>query len=130
MVPLPNLQTSSPSVFLCPYQLPHLHSLLLTFENHDLSFDPLEQRYPCALFNFQKVVTVTCSSAYTSTDHIIILQKIIFTKELLLELPWPSGYELRLSLERSQVLIPVKVIGGRQEGHPVQKCSLLQQSPN
>ena len=32
-----------------------------------------------------------------------------------LELPWPSGYELRLSLERS------RVIGGRQEGHPVQK---------
>ena len=26
--------------------------------------------------------------------------------------------------------ILVKVIGGRQEGHPVQKCSLLQQSPN
>ena len=46
------------------------------------------------------------------------------------ELPWPSGYELRLSLERSQVPIPVKVLGGRQEGHPVQKCSLLQQSPN
>ena len=38
----------------------------------------------------------------------------------ILELPWPSGYELIL----------VKVIGGRQEGHPVQKCSLLQQSPN
>ena len=46
------------------------------------------------------------------------------------ELPWPSGYELRLSLKRSRVLILVKVIGGRQEGHPVQKCSLLQQSPN
>ena len=46
------------------------------------------------------------------------------------ELPWPSGYELRLSLERSPVLILVKVIGGRQEGHPVKKCSLLQQSPN
>ena len=43
------------------------------------------------------------------------------------ELPWPNGYELRLSLERSRVLILVKVIGGRQEGHPVQKCSLLQQ---
>ena len=43
------------------------------------------------------------------------------------ELPWPSGYELRLSLERSRVLILVKVIGGRQAGHPVQKCSLLQQ---
>ena len=28
---------------------------------------------------------------------------------------------MRLSLERSRVLIPVKVIGGRQEGHPVQK---------
>ena len=46
---------------------------------------------------------------------------------IVLELPWPSGYELRLSLERSQVLILAKVIGGRQEGHPVQKCSLLQQ---
>ena len=46
------------------------------------------------------------------------------------ELPWPSGYELQLSLKRSRVLILVKVIGGRQEGHPVQKCSLLQQSPN
>ena len=46
-----------------------------------------------------------------------------------LELPWPSGYELRLSLERSRVLILVKVIGGQQEGHLVQKCSLLQQSP-
>ena len=46
------------------------------------------------------------------------------------QLPWPSGYELRLSLERSWVLILVKVIGGRQEGHPVQKCSLLQKSPN
>ena len=46
------------------------------------------------------------------------------------KLPWPSGYELRLSLERSQVLILVKFIGERQEGHPVQKCSLLQQSPN
>ena len=50
--------------------------------------------------------------------------------DVALELPWPSGYELRLSLERSRVLILVKVIGGRQEGHPVQKCSLLQQSPN
>ena len=29
--------------------------------------------------------------------------------------------ELRLSLKRSPVLVPVKVIGGRQEGHPVQK---------
>ena len=37
------------------------------------------------------------------------------------KLPWPSGYELRLSLERSRVLILVKVIGERQEGHPVQK---------
>ena len=45
-------------------------------------------------------------------------------------LPWPSGYELQPSLKRSQVLILVKVIGGQQEGHPVQKCSLLQQSPN
>ena len=27
----------------------------------------------------------------------------------LYELPWPSGYELRLSLERSRVLILVKV---------------------
>ena len=35
------------------------------------------------------------------------------------ELPWLSGYELRLSLERLQVLILVKVIGGQQEGHPV-----------
>ena len=52
------------------------------------------------------------------------------THLLLNELPWPSGYELRLSLERSRVLILVKVIGGRQEGRPVQKCSLLQQSPN
>ena len=26
--------------------------------------------------------------------------------------PWPSGYELRLSLGRSRVLILVKVIGG------------------
>ena len=34
------------------------------------------------------------------------------------------------SLERSRVLILVKVIGGRQEGHPVQKCSVHQQSPN
>ena len=47
-----------------------------------------------------------------------------------LELLWPSGYELQLSLKRSQVLILVKVIGGQQEGHLVQKCSLLQQSPN
>ena len=31
---------------------------------------------------------------------------------LQLELPWPSGYELRLSLERLRVLILVKVIGG------------------
>ena len=37
---------------------------------------------------------------------------------------------VELSLERAQVLILVKVIGGRQEGHPVQKCSLLQKSPN
>ena len=36
-------------------------------------------------------------------------------------------YELRLSLERLQVLILVKVIGGQQEGYLVQKCSLLQQ---
>ena len=28
------------------------------------------------------------------------------------ELPWPSGYELQLSLERLRVLILVKVIGG------------------
>ena len=58
--------------------------------------------------------------------HILIVVIIINNKEL----PWPSGYELRLSLERSRVLILVKVIGGRQEGHPVQKCSLLQKSPN
>ena len=32
------------------------------------------------------------------------------------ELPWPSGYELRLSLERSQVLILVKVIVGDRKG--------------
>ena len=38
------------------------------------------------------------------------------------ELPqWPSGYELQLSFKRLQVLILVKVKGGRQEGHPVQK---------
>ena len=37
------------------------------------------------------------------------------------ELPWPSGYKLRLSFERSRVLILVKVIGGQQKGHPVQK---------
>ena len=49
------------------------------------------------------------------------LNKKISLRSLLSELPWPSGYELRLSLERSQVRIPVKVIGGRQEGHPVQK---------
>ena len=35
------------------------------------------------------------------------------------ELPWSSGYELQLSLERLRVPIPVKVIGERQEGHPV-----------
>ena len=29
------------------------------------------------------------------------------------ELPWPGGYELRLSLKRSLFLILVKVIGGR-----------------
>ena len=29
-----------------------------------------------------------------------------------IELLWPSGYELQLSLERSWVLILVKVIGG------------------
>ena len=29
-----------------------------------------------------------------------------------IELLWPSGYDLRLSLERSQVLILVKIIGG------------------
>ena len=28
------------------------------------------------------------------------------------KLPWPSGYELQLSLKRLQVLILVKVIGG------------------
>ena len=44
-----------------------------------------------------------------------------------IELPWPSDYELRLSLERSRLLILVKVIGRRQEGHPVRKCPLLQQ---
>ena len=48
---------------------------------------------------------------------------IVFKEQLrcTAELPWPSGYALRLSLKRSRVLIPVKVIGGRQEGHPVQK---------
>ena len=45
-----------------------------------------------------------------------------------IELLWPNGYELQLSLERLRVLILVKVIGGQQEGHPVQKCSLLQQN--
>ena len=43
------------------------------------------------------------------------------------ELQWPSGFELQLSLKRLQVLILVNVIGGQQEGHLVQKCSLLQQ---
>ena len=56
--------------------------------------------------------------------------KMVFLVMRQRELPWPSGYELRLSLERLRVLILVKVIGGRQEGHPVQKCSLLRQSPN
>ena len=50
-----------------------------------------------------------------------ILQDVFSSYFIAGELPWPSGYELRLSLERSRVLIPVKVIGGRQEGHPVQK---------
>ena len=58
------------------------------------------------------------------------MQKNHLRVDVGLELPWPSGYELRLSLERSRLLILVKVIGGRQEGHPVQKYSLLQQSPN
>ena len=34
------------------------------------------------------------------------------TKYNYVELPWPSGYELRLALGRLRVLIPVKVIGG------------------
>ena len=63
--------------------------------------------------------TVPCSMVF---DRVLC--------RVMLELPWPSGYDLRLSLERSRILIPVKVIGGRQEGHPVHKCSLLQQSPN
>ena len=47
------------------------------------------------------------------------------------ELPWPSGYELRLSLERSRVLILVKVIGGWQEGHPGPKMlTAPAKSPN
>ena len=68
----------------------------------------------------------------SSTDFPLInfVISLLFLFGYSLELPWPSGYELRLSLERSQVLIPVKAIGGRQERHPVQRCSLLQQSPN
>ena len=58
-----------------------------------------------------------------------LLKKINFLV-ILKELLWPSGYELQLSLKRLWVLILVKVIGGQQEGHPVQKCSLLQQSLN
>ena len=44
-----------------------------------------------------------------------------FLSKILLVSLWPSDYELQLSLERLQVLILVKVIGGQQEGHPVQK---------
>ena len=57
-------------------------------------------------------------------------QVLIISRVIIIFMPWPSGYELRLSLKRSWVLILVKVIGGRQKGHPVQKCSLLQKSPN
>ena len=71
------------------------------------------------------------TSALAKLDNIWRSKTVEMMNKLqLIELPWPSGYVLRLSLERSRVLILVKVIGGRQEGHPVQKCSLLQQSPN
>ena len=41
-----------------------------------------------------------------------ISTKAHFVKPKDKKLPWPSDYELQLSLERSQVLILVKVIGG------------------
>ena len=59
-----------------------------------------------------------------------LAQKLYSIIKYIYELPWPSGYELRLSLKRLWALTPVKVIGGQQEGYLVQKCSLLQQSPN
>ena len=55
-------------------------------------------------------------------NKIFFIKKIIIDNKIFVkELPRPSGYELRLSLERLQVLILVKVIGGQQEGHLVQK---------
>ena len=41
-----------------------------------------------------------------------------------MELPLPSGYELRLALKRPQALILVKVIGGQQEGHKQQTTTI------
>ena len=65
-----------------------------------------------------------------SVTNVTEYKNILFTLLSDKELPWPSGYEVRLSLERLRVLILVKVIGRQQEGHLVEKCSLLQQSPN
>ena len=46
------------------------------------------------------------------------------------KLPWPSDYELRLLLERLRVLILIKVIGGRQEGHRFKNAHYSSKSPN
>ena len=50
------------------------------------------------LFDAKKKITPTTKTGFYHT-------------RVRIELPWPSGYELRLSLERSRVLILVKVIG-------------------
>ena len=84
----------------------------------------------CILIGDILIFKITVISMVRGDILLEYISHIIWIINLSNELLWPSGYELRLSLKSSRVLIPVKVIGGRQEGHPVQKCSLLQQSPN
>ena len=60
------------------------------------------------------------SSIVQLSDHAVKLSILSGSSQLKNELPWPSGYELRLTREVAGSN-PGKVIGGRQEGHPVQK---------
>ena len=77
------------------------------------------------MFQFNMYLLYRYFNKYMSTLGLITLYSNKRLKKFsrsyihIRELPWPSGYELRLSLERSRVLNPVKVIGKRQEGHPV-----------
>ena len=59
----------------------------------------------CWLYKDPVIYLMICCKSPAS----IMALEMMSNKDMM---PWPSGYELRLSLERLRVLILVKVIGG------------------